>query len=484
MTCATCVIGAAGRAGHGGVRGRLIWQGGVTDQSDVRWSCFNLNNGGKIASRRFVAVAICSVTMVSSAGYGAGDGDATASPEAIRQFGELRAAQPAGEISGELELAIWAAEHGLPDKAEEIFRWILDHDPLNEKAYKALIELAGNRTPPKSSDALDDARAVLPKRFVEFETKRFVVLSDAEAQWTRRQASRLERTHHQFQRFARRLKLRPLPLKHKLVCVLFRDRADYQRFAISHDEVVDPWIAGYYSPAHGRVVFYRSEVNPSVVEAREKLKQMRADIEVISNQMRQAEREGKDEWAETLRQNRARYRAHLQRESDRVDKFTEQVNVATTMHETTHQLLFHTGVQSARTQYPIWVSEGFATSFETDNSGGAFGPDHEYGPRREVFEEHLRAGKLIELSKLVMLTSVANGNGETVSAVYHQSYALVTWMSRYRKKELRQFLDLMLAEPGGAYGGDRYLELFEQAFSDVDRLESAWLRHERSRVGK
>ena len=38
-----------------------------------------------------------------------------------------------------------------------------------------------------------------------------VVLSDASAAWTRHQAERLERAHHQFLRFADRMNLRPLP---------------------------------------------------------------------------------------------------------------------------------------------------------------------------------------------------------------------------------------------------------------------------------
>ena len=63
--------------------------------------------------------------------------------------------------------------------------------------------------------------------------------------------------------------------------------------------------------------------------------------------------------------------------------------------------------------------------------------------------------------------------------VYSQSYALVTWLARHRKTELRDYLMLTLKEPRGRPTAQRHLHLFEQAFGDVDRLEQAWLRHER-----
>ena len=41
----------------------------------------------------------------------------------------------------------------------------------------------------------------------------------------------------------------------------------------------------------------------------------------------------------------------------------------------------------------------------------------------------------------------------------------------------------MLTEDVHDPDGDRYVELFEAAFGDADRLQRAWLRYERGRLG-
>ena len=109
----------------------------------------------------------------------------------------------------------------------------------------------------------------------------------------------------------------------------------------------------------------------------------------------------------------------------------------TTVHEAIHQLMFHTGVQTPHIEYPLWICEGLATAFETDDPDAAFGPDHEYAPRRDRFDLLLGADQLIELRQLVTYARMPDDSDETVQALYHQSYALVTWMSRFRRDELR-----------------------------------------------
>jgi len=437
----------------------------------------------RCGDRPAIAITCCALALGI---FSEGPATRAEAPSATESLPEAEngpaAACPPGNIAADLELAARAERRGLLDRAEDAYRRVLDGSPLHQGARRALIRLAEGRPLPRTSQAYEQARADLPERFIEFETKRFIVLSDADWQWTRAQAQRLERTHHQFQRFARRLRLEPLPLRHKLVCILFADRAEYQHFAGAHDDVADPWIAGYYSPVHDRVVFYQGEANPSVVEARSKLRQMGTDIDSIARQAEHAMRQGQRENAAVLRQHRQRYREHLLRERRRVDAFAEQISIATTVHETTHQLLFHTRIQTPRLQYPIWISEGLATAFETDDTGGAFGPDHEYAPRREAFEELLGDDGLIDLRDLVTWTRLATTDEQTVHAVYQQSYALVTWLNRCRAGQLSRYLQLMLVEPPASLGPDRYRTLFEEAFGDIDRLQHAWLGYERSRL--
>jgi hypothetical protein len=410
---------------------------------------------------------------------GPGPADAEAGDALLDEYMRRRA-ECGGNLVAHRELGDWARQQGLLGAAEAEYRAVLAANPDDERAYDALFALCDSRRLTRQSEAFDAARSVLGASFRTYETRRYVVLSDADPVWTRTQSERLERTHHQFHRFARRIGLRPLPLQHKLVCVLFEDRADYQRFARAQDDVMDPWIAGYYAPVPDRVVFYHGKANPSVVAARVRLDEMADDVDSISRELADAMRGGRKGDAEALHEYRQRYQQHLRRERVRVDTFTEQVNIATTVHEAVHQLLFHTRVQSVGVHYPVWISEGLATTFETGTTSSAFGPDHEYEPRREAFDELLAKDGLLDLEAFVAWLRLPNDE-DVVHAAYHQSYALVTWMSRYRRNELRHYLEQIRREMPGELSEARARSLFEGSFGSIAALERAWLRAERNR---
>jgi hypothetical protein len=383
------------------------------------------------------------------------------------------------DLDAPLERAQSAFASGSPEEAEALLRRALAESPEDAEAYASLLALRADRPLPSESPSYFATRNLLPVRFVKYETKRFVILSDAESQWTMAQGDRLERAHHQFQRFARRLDLRPLPLQHKLICVLFARRDDYQAFARTNDHVEDPWISGYYSPAADRIVFYHVESNPSVAQARETLDQMEQSVRQLNRQRHEAEHDGNGVEADSLRTVITLRQDHIQRQRERVDEFAAEVSAATTVHEAIHQLLFHTGVQSRAVEYPLWLSEGLATAFETTTPNQAFGPDHEYPPRRARFHSLLREGRLLPLQDLLALTDLAHDDDAAIEAVYHQGYALVVWLCRYRPAQFRDFLFAMRrlgTRPAG--GAAAWSATFEDCFGGIEKLERDWLRDE------
>jgi hypothetical protein len=430
-------------------------------------------------SRRSVlGRVLAAAALVAVASAAPGPGDAGAGGFEGEAAARLARAQRIDTLLGLAQ----GAETGerLGDAAEH-YRRILELDPGHETAYDDLLRVSADLSPVKDSPSYQRAREILPPSFYEYETRRFVVLSDADPRWTRAQAQRLERTHHQFLRFTSRLKLRPLPLRHKLVCVLFAERDAYQDFARKHDGVEDRWIAGYYAPHTDRVVFYHGDTNPSVVQARRRLDAMLSEVDEMDREARDAQRMGMLARAESIRSQRKDYDTHVSRERRRVDDFAEQIGVATTVHEATHQLLFHTGVQAPHVQYPVWISEGLATAFETSTTASAFGPDHEFGPRREVFDELVANDALIPLRMLVSWPAVPSDEREIIYGIYHQGYALATWMCRFRRDDLRAYLERMREMPPGTLTPRQHLELFQECFGSVEAVERAWLRHERSR---
>jgi hypothetical protein len=243
--------------------------------------------------------------------------------------------------------------------------------------------VASSRTLENDSPARQLARESLHTRFIEFQSKRFTVFTDCGAEVAGRQLSLLERTHHQYHRFCNRIRLQPLPLKHKLVCVLFSSMADFQHFGKTHDNVIDNRISGYYSPRHDWIVFYHADGSHEVVRAQHDLQELWSDTDALAEQASQAALDGRHQDAQSIRTAVRRSRAQIDQHRKEVAEYSQQRNIATTVHEAVHQLLFHTGVQSANVQYPLWICEGLATSFETDAPHQTFGPDAEYLPRRQ-----------------------------------------------------------------------------------------------------
>lgn len=363
-------------------------------------------------------------------------------------------------------------------------RFRLDRNPDDAGTHEQLANLLTQGEPPleKDSEPYRKTRELLPAEFTELQTRRFIVLSNASPQWTRDQAQRLERAHHQFHRFAARLDLEPLPLEHKLVCVLFERREDYRRFAAEHDGVHDEWVAGYYAPQHDRIVFYNVQSDPQFLNAQDQLVRMDGDFQLLRDQARRAATDDAPQEARRLRRAVGEFAQHLSDERQRIDDFVRQVGIATTIHEAIHQLAFHTRVQSPLVQNPLWLSEGLATAFETDAPKGAFGPEHEYAPRRQAFDAILQDEKQLPLLEIIPLSSLAGADEETIRTFYQQSYALVTWMSRFRREELRTYLELLRREEPGAIAAKRQIELFQSAFGDIELLERAWLRHARANI--
>lgn len=369
-------------------------------------------------------------------------------------------------------------------EATRLYRRVIDHAPDHPEARAALQSIGESQQLPMESATYEQTRALLDHSFIPHETRRFIVLSNADMHWTRTQAERLERAYHQFHRYCSRLHLEPLPLEHKLVCVLFETREQFEQFAKSHDNVSNPNLSGYYSPQSDRVVFYNIHTDRNLEAARVQLGQMQQTMDRLATAADDASRQGDANRARALRRDVERYRDHIRDEASRLDQFAEQVSAATTVHEAVHQLLFHTRVQHPSIGYPIWISEGLATVFETESPGHAFGPDHEYGPRREAFQSLLAGGEIIPLEELVTIQSLGEVRAIKVASIYHQSYALVTWLSRYRREDLRRYLNLMRQEPLGHLSSQRHRALFESAFGPINKLEHEWLRDEESMMDR
>ena len=334
--------------------------------------------------------------------------------------------------------------------------------------------------PPVESDVLTQARHLLGNDFRLHESTHFVVLSDADETMVKTQAQVLERSLIQFDRFSRRLDIRPGPLRHKLVSILFLDRDAFLAFARAFDGLDSTWISGYYSPQHDWTVFYDPTQSPNLAAARSALSRVHDAIRRTEHEAGAARRRGRRAVAADLGIELTELRSTALAQQRIVDDYADEVRDATTVHESIHQLLFHTGVQSDRVRYPLWISEGLATAFETDDPSRPFGPDSTYAPRRDRFESLLAAGDLEDLSTLVERISLDDVDSDAVDRFYHQSCSLVTWLATRRRDDLAEYLRYMVQQEGEGEDAAFHRRAFRRCFGDERRLEITWLRDERS----
>jgi thiol-disulfide isomerase/thioredoxin len=371
-----------------------------------------------------------------------------------------------------MKLADRAIEEGRLDEAQRQYRAILMSDPTQDAAHVALWEISRGQTLGKESMPYTRALRRLPETMQEHETRHFVILSDADPRWVRIQGDRLERAYEQFMRFANRMDLRPLPLAHKLVAIVFSERNDFSAFASKDRVPFAGLVAGYYSPSADRLVFYHAESDKNIAAARGVLEEKLADIEAIRRASRRASMVGRRDEAREIAEGLETRLSDFNEEERRLNLFARQQVISVTVHEAVHQLMYHTRVQVPSAHQPMWLSEGLATAFETDAPKSPFGPAREYEPRRQYFWNVLDNDRLLPLRDLLIGKKVSN-------AVYAQSYALVTWMCRYRRGEFRDYLRRLNALPSGRVSAERHLKIFEESFGDIDRLEKSWLRYER-----
>jgi len=428
--------------------------------------------------RRITALLCAIATLVPTAVAGARDETAEEPTDETRvEFERRLGALPRADHEKAVALAEWAIDHRLLEQADGVYRYVLGQDPDNDAAFYGLWDLNRGRPLALESDAYTKAREFLPESFVEYETRHYVLLSDADPEWTAEQGARLERAHDRFRRFSIQLDLRALPLRHKLVAVAFRNRQDFVALARQDENDATDRLAGYYSLPQDRLVLYHVESNRNVASARRQLESMRSEIDAVMRRSRRSHMTGRRrEGRETARTADDRIRAHDEQQR-RIDDFARQRSLTVTIHEAIHQLVFHMRVQSPYVQNPLWLTEGLATAFETDNARSAFGPGQEFSPRRMGFYDLLDNDRLLPLRELLSIDhrDFAKRPGH-VDAVYQQGYALVTWLSRHRRIELRKYIRSLAALPHGAPSRKGQVELFEEAFGDVERLEEQWLR--------
>lgn len=348
--------------------------------------------------------------------------------------------------------------------------------PTPAVSENGLVQLTGPEDAEGSAALAVQQLGQLGSRATISRSGRFIIVSDAEAQWTLGRGALLERAAHQFRRFADRLGYTLTPGSEPLVCVLINDHDRYATFAAQHDGVEAGWVAGYYASLSNRIVFYNDETSPALDKARQQL----ADFESLADEARDlakgARSDKRIEVAATLESRASEIDAKARLERDRLSRTTKVNAQAKAVHEAVHLLSYNWGLQQRDRQYPFWLTEGLAASFETESANQAFGPDHSFSARQKDFDRLRSQGRLLPLEVLVQMIGVPGEDEETAEVMYAQSWSLFRYLYRYERADLAEYFRDFLRQPAGRLGPERQFELFEARFGDVTALERRWLK--------
>jgi len=274
------------------------------------------------------------------------------------------------------------------------------------------------------------------------------VFSDGSREDAELHAGWMERTIEEFERFTKNAGWPTAPLDEPLTAMLFTKQRDLQAFASRHDRVNIGATSGYYSPHNDWVAM---STGGSSIE------------------LRQAHASKDSKSVGLLAKPQA---AVALRSDDPEAESQHGSPAARCVHETIHQLMFRSGLMDKHVKYPLWIAEGLATAFETDDPLGAesFGPDIGHGPRIAGFNRMVAEDRVIPLRELISVTSLPR-DGIDMHDFYNQSHALTMWLCRERPEEVLEYLALLDATAKQRRSAVQFVRLFEQSFGAIEDVE-------------
>ncbi|MDZ7619673.1 MAG: DUF1570 domain-containing protein [Patescibacteria group bacterium] len=342
------------------------------------------------------------------------------------------------EQAVEGRLLLTAQDGGVLLMASDGVLWAVPPDQQVSRA-------AGTKpfTPLSANELSAKLLAELPPGFELYQTTNYLIFHDtskAYAQWC---GSLFERLYLAFTNYWRRRGFEIRPPEFPLVAVVFADRDAYVRY--SRDEVGDAIesIIGYYSLRSNQMVMYDLTGSQSAGLA-SRGGSSAAQINAL------------------LRQPAA------------------SRQVATIVHEATHQIAFNCGLHTRYSDCPRWFSEGIAVYFETPDLASARGwrGVGELNPDRLAqFRQYLRRRPATSLETLLRDDQRFLDANQALNA-YAEAWSLTYFLlHRYPDKYINYLRVLSEKSPLVQDGPERRLLEFREIFGELRDLDAEFVRY-------
>jgi hypothetical protein len=330
---------------------------------------------------------------------------------------------------------------------------------------------------------IPDALATYMPKAGRHASDHFLIVSDAPAAAIASTLNALERTRASL---LADLARRGLPANDPSVrhlAILFSDEGAFRRFAREVDGQTLVTTLGYYQPSGRRLQLFDPESTDAVREADATIAKNEAAIQARQdtvNRMR-GSRLSRQQTAlaqQEVDQARAKLASQRAQREAAVDDNLKVVVV----HEATHQMLFECGAQSPTGLNPLWLAEGLAVGYETDDVRRPGSPASMRDERFGTFRKALLANGLMPVRLLVTTRVLPSGGGlqtalQAQEDFYAQSCMLVRWCMLERPAEFKGFL----AACRNAKPGEAPEAIFEACFGSIDSVQRSyvlWLREQ------
>lgn len=289
----------------------------------------------------------------------------------------------------------------------------------------------------------DEAAATLKEELgAEFEivrTKHYVIASRAGtryAQWCGALFERLFDTFHTFWRG------KPLDLGEPdgpLVAIILANEKQFTDFAAKDvGAAAAAGAKGYYSIASNRIVLYDLTAGESSAPAK--------TLDDITKKISQS-----------------------------------PFNVATVVHEATHQIAFNTGLHTRQADNPVWLTEGMAMYFETpdlNNRTGWRTVGKVSDGRLKQFRAYVQQRRKPNSLATLLATDQRFTDVDLAADAYAEAWTLTHYLIKTKRKLYLEYLARLAAKPPLKWdGGEKRLEEFQSIFGDLDKLDRDFLKY-------
>lgn len=156
-------------------------------------------------------------------------------------------------------------------------------------------------------------------------------------------------------------------------------------------------------------------------------------------------------------------------------------NVATMIHEATHQVAFNCGLHTRMADNPLWLTEGMATFFETPDLRSKTGwktAGQVNRARLQRFKEFLPKRSAGDSLETLVRNDDRLVNAETAEDAYAESWALTYFLIRKREPAYVKYLTHISGkQPLEPATAELRLKEFQEAFGDLAKLEAEFVRY-------